>query len=143
MERQVYRLITPQIRGFAAKAAVTVPDGWVARFSPPPRTLAQNAGTHVLYEIIAAALPQDDAAGWKAHCKLHFGVPILRAEDPDFRAAYDAAVKPLMYEQKLAVMRYWPVTSLMDKSQINRYIAALQDDFARRGVVLELTEAAA
>ncbi|MFA5633145.1 MAG: hypothetical protein WC997_16680 [Porticoccaceae bacterium] len=142
MERQVYRLLTPQIRGFAAKAAVTVPDGWVARFSPPPRTLAQNAGTHVLYEIIAAALPEDDAVGWKAYCKLHHAVPILRAEDPEYREIYDNTIKLMSYEQKLLIMREFPATSRMDKSQINRYIAALQDDFARRGVVLELTEAA-
>jgi len=142
MERQVVPLTNPQARVFAAKLATTVPEGWVARFTPAPRTMAQNAGTHVLYEIIANTLREDDAAGWKCYCKLHHGIPILRAEDPQFREAYDSAIKPLPYERKLMVMRYWPVTSLMDKDQIGRYIAAMQADFEPRGVALELREAA-
>lgn len=138
MERQVYRLSGPTARGFAAKAVVSAPDDWVVRIGPPPRTLAQNAGTHVLYEIIAAALPEDDALGWKCYCKLHHGVPILRAEDDLFRETYDSAIKRLPYEKKLALMRYLPVTSLMDKKQINKYIDALRADFEPRGVILEL-----
>src|SRR5690554_3452481 len=138
MERQVYRLTGSQARGFAAKAVVSAPEDWVVRIGPPPRTLAQNAGTHVLYEIIAAALPEDDALGWKCYCKLHHGVPILRAEDEQFRETYDATIKGLPYEKKLALMRYLPVTSLMDKRQINKYIEALQADFEPRGVILEL-----
>lgn len=141
MERQIFRL-NQRSRPFAAKAVVSAPDDWVVRITPPPRTLAQNAGTHVLYEIIAAALPEDDAAGWKRYCKLHHGVPILRVEDPQFRDAYDKSIKSLPYETKLAIMTYWPVTSLMDKDQISRYIAALQADFEPRGVRLELRAAA-
>src|SRR5690606_3756692 len=138
MERQVYRLSGPTARGFAAKAVVSAPDDWVVRIGPPPRTLAQNAGTHVLYEIIAQALPEDDALGWKCYCKLHHGVAILRAEDSEFREIYDTTIKGMTYEQKLKVMRYFPVTSLMDKKQINKYIEALQADFEPRGVILEL-----
>lgn len=141
MERKTY-IITPNSRPFIAKAAFEYPEGWQVRFQQPPRTGAQNAGTHVLYEIIANILREDDAAGWKCYCKLHHGVPILRAEDPQFREAYDSAIKPLSYERKLLVMRYWPVTSLMDKDQIGRYITALQTDFEPRGVNLELRAAA-
>jgi len=143
MERQVYTLTTPQVRGFAAKAVVSAPDGWTVRISPPPRSGAQNAATHVLYEMIAQAFPHDDAAGWKRYCKLHFGVPILRAEAPDFREAYDKSIKPLPYETKLAVMAYWPVTSIMDRSQIARYIDAIRADFEPRGVILDLEGATA
>lgn len=143
MERQVIPLTNPRAREYATKIVTTAPDGWVARITPPPRTLAQNAGTHVLYEIIASALPEDDAAGWKRYCKLHHGVPILRVEDPQFRDAYDKSIKPLSYETKLAIMTYWPVTSLMDKGQISRYIDALRADFEPRGVILELDEVAA
>ena len=143
MERQVYTLTTSQVRGFAAKAVVSAPDGWTVRITPPPRTGAQNAGTHVLYEIIAQALPEDDAAGWKRYCKLHHGVPILRAENPEFREAYDAAIKPLPYEAKLAIMKYFPVTSLMDKGQVGRYIDAMREHFEPLGVILELDGVAA
>lgn len=143
MERQVYTLTTPQVRGFAAKAVVSAPDGWTVRITPPPRTGAQNAGTHVIYEMMAQAFPHDDAAGWKRYCKLHFGVPILRSEDDHFREVYDQSIKPLPYETKLAMMAYWPVTSIMDRGQIARYIDAIRADFEPRGVDLSLNEATA
>lgn len=143
MERKVVPLTNPRAREYAAKLVATAPDGWVARITPPSRTGAQNAGTHLLYEIIAQTLPEDDAAGWKRYCKLHHGVPILRAENPEFREAYDAAIKPLPYEAKLAIMKYFPVTSLMDKGQIGRYIDAMREYFEPLGVILELDGVAA
>ncbi|MFY4004914.1 hypothetical protein [Achromobacter denitrificans] len=103
-----------------------------------PRTPAQNAFSHAWYEEIARALPEDDALGWKCYCKLHHGVPILRAEDDDFRQAYDGAIKGLSYEQKLLAMRVFPVTSRMSTRQLTKYADAVRDDFAARGVLLEV-----
>jgi len=102
-----------------------------------PRSLDQNAISHAWYEQLAAELREDDALGWKCYCKLHHGVPILRAESEDFREAYDAAIKGLTYEQKLKVMRLLPVTSLMSKPQLSAYLEAVQADFGGRGVSLE------
>ncbi|MGE5650929.1 MAG: hypothetical protein ACM34A_12100 [Bacillota bacterium] len=101
------------------------------------RSLPQNAITHVWYEQIARELREDDALGWKCYCKLHHGVPILRAEDDEFRSTYDSVIKPLTYEQKLLAMRCWPVTSIMTKDQLSKFTEAVQADFAKRGVVLE------
>lgn len=101
------------------------------------RSLPQNAITHVWYGQIARELREDDELGWKAYCKLHHGVPILRAEDEEFRTAYDSTIKPMTYEQKLTVMRFWPVTSIMTKEQLSKYAESVQDDFLRRGVRLE------
>lgn len=100
------------------------------------RSLPQNAITHVFYEQIARELKEDDALGWKCYCKLHHGVPILRAEDGEFREVYDLAIKGMTYEKKLKVMRYFPVTSLMSKDQLSRYAKEVQDDFFSRGVIL-------
>lgn len=100
------------------------------------RSLSQNDISHAWYEQMARELREDDTLGWKCYCKLHHGVPILRAEDDDFRASYDAAIKGLTYEQKLLVMRLLPVTSLMKKAQLSRYLEAVQADFMGRGVVL-------
>lgn len=100
------------------------------------RSLPQNAITHVFYEQIARELKEDDALGWKCYCKLHHGVPILRAEDGEFREVYDLAIKDMTYEKKLKVMRYFPVTSLMSKDQLSRYAKEVQDDFFSRGVIL-------
>ena len=103
-----------------------------------PRSRAQNAFSHAWYGEIAQALPEDDALGWKCYCKLHHGVPILRAEDEDFRQAYDGAIKSLPYERKLLTMRVFPVTSRMTTRQLTKYADAVREDFAARGVLLEV-----
>jgi len=101
------------------------------------RSLDQNAISHAWYEQIAAELREDSALGVKNFCKLHFGVPILRAEDADFRDFYDAAIKPhLSYEQKVAAMAFVPVTRLMTVKQLSAYLAAMQDHY-RGKVALE------
>lgn len=81
-----------------------------------------------------------EALGWKCYCKLHHGVPILRAEDDEFREAYDGAIKGLTYEQKLLVMRVFPVTSRMTTKQLTKYAEAVRDDFASRGVHLDFPQ---
>lgn len=102
------------------------------------RSIKQNNFSHAWYEQIARELREDDALGWKCYCKLHHGVVILRTEDAEFREAYDTAIKGLTYEQKLQAMRILPVTSLMTKDQLTRYADSVRDDFARRGVMLEV-----
>ena len=106
------------------------------------RSIDQNSISHAWYEQISRELREDDALGWKCYCKLHHGVPILRAEDDDFRKAYDSTIKGMSYEQKLKVMHILPVTSLMTKPQLSKYLEAMQDDFATKGVMLEFPDCA-
>lgn len=106
------------------------------------RSLDQNAISHTWYEQLARELREDNALGWKCYCKLHHGVPILRAEDSEYRETYDSAIKRLTYEQKLIAMRFWPVTSLMTKPQLSRYLELVQADFFAKGVRLEFPEEA-
>lgn len=68
--------------------------------------------------------------------KLRIGVPILRAEDPDFRATYDAAVKALPYEKKLALMAYMPVTSEFKVPQMVAFLDAIERECAQHGIRL-------
>lgn len=107
------------------------------------RSLDQNAISHAWYEQLARELKEDDALGWKCYCKLHHGIPILRAEDEEFRAFYDAALIGLSYEQKLGAMKFVPVTSNMKKPQLSKYLEAMQADFRSRGVALEFPVEAA
>jgi hypothetical protein len=101
------------------------------------RSLDYNALSHCWYIQVANELREDDAAGVKAFCKLHFGVPILRAEDADFREFYDAGMKNVLtYEQKVKAMRFVPVTSLMTQAQFDNYAHQVQDHYAGR-VALE------
>lgn len=94
------------------------------------RSLDQNAISHCFYEQLARELKEDDALGWKCFSKLHFGVPILRTEDAEFREFYDTSIKGMSYEKKLVAMKYLPVTSLMTKTQLSKYLEAMQAHFA-------------
>lgn len=105
------------------------------------RSLDQNAISHAWYEQVARELREDDARGVKRFCKLHFGVPLLRADDEDFREAYDSAIKSsLTYEQKIVAMDVLPVTSRMTTKQISTYMEDLQAHYRQHGVMLEFPE---
>lgn len=104
------------------------------------RSLDQNALAAVWYEQMAREDRQYDALGHKCYCKLHHGVPILRAEDAEYRAFYDGAIKGLTYEQKLAAMKFLPVTSLMTTDQLSKYLEAVQADYSARGVHVQFPE---
>ncbi|MFV1689992.1 hypothetical protein VWZ40_00885 [Phaeobacter sp. JH20_21] len=64
----------------------------------------------------------------RAYCKLHFGVPILRAENEAFRQSYDRTMRPLDYETKLAAMKNLdiPVTRLMTVKQMTAFMDEMQ-----------------
>lgn len=101
------------------------------------RSDSQNKISHVWYEQVARELREDDALGWKCFSKLHYGVPILAVEDEQFRAFYNAALRNLTYEQKLAAMKFVPVTSEMTKPQLSKYLEAMQAGFQEQGVKLD------
>lgn len=101
------------------------------------RSPDQNGQSHVWYEQLSRELREDTALGHKSYCKLHHGVPILRAEDAEFRAFYDAAIKRLTYEEKIKAMAYVPITSMFTFPQFQEYLLAMQADFKTRGVLLE------
>lgn len=93
-----------------------------------PRTLPQNSLIYGLYGQISREGGQESIPEVRRRLKLHHGVPILRAEDPEFREAYDAVLKPLTYEQKLKAMDFWPVTSRMNTSQLSQYVASIEKE---------------
>ena len=66
------------------------------------RSLPQNAITHAWYSQIARELREDDAAGHKRFCKLHFAIPILIAEDEEI----------LALTLKKTLERLWPELTL-------------------------------
>ena len=100
------------------------------------RSIEQNAVMHGWFGQVARELRQDDARGVKRYCKLHFGVPILRAEDEDFRVAYDRVIKPLPYADKLVAMDILPVTSAMTTIQLDTCMTDIRDHYAKQGVML-------
>lgn len=74
----------------------------------------------------------------RAYCKLHFGVPILRAENEAFRQSYDLTMRPLPYEQKLEAIRVMdlPVTRLMTVRQMTAFMDEVQRHWSGLGIRL-------
>lgn len=102
------------------------------------RSMDQSALAEIWYRQVSHELSEDTPEGIKCEMKLRLGVPILRATDDNFRAMWDEKIKGIFtYEQKLALMQYLPVTSLLTVEQMSQYLDNMQKDWARRGVVLE------
>lgn len=102
------------------------------------RSLSANSLWAVWYNQISKRLNEDTPAQVKAFCKLQYAVPILLAEDKEFRAFYENAFKDFNYKQIIFSMRFVPVTSLLSRSQGQRYQTTLQQEYAKRGVQLEI-----
>lgn len=105
------------------------------------RSLDQNAISHAWYQQIATELREQTVLQIKAECKLIYGVPILRAEEEDFRAFSNMALKRLTYEQRLETMKFVPVTSIMTVDQLSQYLVAMQKGYQGR-VALSFPEEA-
>lgn len=101
------------------------------------RSLDQNAIAHAWFSQIANELREQTALQVKAECKLTIGVPILRAEDEDFRKFYDNSIRLMTYEDKLAAMSFLPVTSLMTVKQLSQFLVGMQETYRKRDVALE------
>ena len=104
------------------------------------RSLAQNR-TQWQWFRDAQAQGDQKAWEWRAYCKLHFGVPILRRDSLDYREKYDSILKPLEYEKKLALMVEpfdFPVTSGMTVIQHGEYLDRVREHFESLG--FELTD---
>jgi hypothetical protein len=103
------------------------------------RSLKQNRLSRLWLNEIAEQLGDQTPEEVRGYCKLTIGVPILRAENETFRAKYDAIVKPLPYEDKLALMMEpldFPVSRLMTTKQATAYLDGVHRHFAEKGIVL-------
>jgi len=108
------------------------------------RSLSQNALAWKWAGEIAAHYGDRTANEVHAHNKLHHGVPIRRETDPAFAEVYDARIKPLTYEAKLALMAPpidLPVTRDMRVREMVRFMDAVREAWSARGVVLTDPEA--
>lgn len=102
-----------------------------------PRSLPQNALSHVWYGEIGRQDGEYSTVRARRFCKLHFGVPIKRATDEQFRLFWDTHIKQrLTTEEKEEAMDFVAVTSTMNKAQMTEYLTEVQAHFAQRGVIL-------
>jgi hypothetical protein len=87
----------------------------------------------------AEAQGDSTAEEYRGYCKLHFGVPILRNQDDDFKAAYDEVIRPLSYEKKLKAMMIpldFSVSRLMTTKQFSEYTKCIYEHFTSKGIKL-------
>lgn len=100
------------------------------------RSINQNDQAHVWYGEVSKALREDSPLGVKCESKLACGVPLLCATDPDFREMWEG-FSVLTHEQKLALMKWLPVSSLMPVDVASDYLEELRAYWENRGVMLE------
>lgn len=115
------------------------PNGTVFYFeqTEPKRSLPQNAILHKWCNQVDKQLGLK-VGDTKRYCKLHFGVPILRAEDDEFRRLYDKVIlNGLTYEEKIEAMDILPVTRRMKKKQMGRLLDSMQGHYAEMDIRLE------
>lgn len=103
------------------------------------RTLRQNKLQRLWINEIAEQLGDQTPEEVRGYMKLTIGVPILRESHEDFRERYDAVIKPLPYEQKLALMMEpidLPVTRLMSAKEHTAYLDGVHRHFSEKGIAL-------
>ena len=102
------------------------------------RSLDKNALSHVWYADISRHKQDWTPIEARCYCKLHFGVPILLAENEEFAAHYNKFVRyQATYEEKLEFMMFCDVTSLMNQPQMTDYLNQVQLYWRNDGLFLE------
>jgi hypothetical protein len=98
------------------------------------RTRDQNALQWLWATEAANQLGDRHADELQRDWKLRHGVPILREDNAAFRDSYDAHIRPLPYEQKVAFMDMIDVTSAMKVKQMVRFLDAVQRECLEQGL---------
>lgn len=117
---------------------VTIENGLVEKRSNDQNRL-QRLWVNELAEQDTQGLTAEE---YRAYIKLHFGVPIMRNEDDDFRQAYDTKIRDrYSYEQKLEFMAIpfdFPVTRLMTVKQHKRFLDDVYVHYTSKGYRLTI-----
>lgn len=101
------------------------------------RSIPQNDISHAWYDLISRFLGDRTPLEAKCESKAWCGVPILLAEDQDYREQYESMIKSrFTVEEKLKIMEWYPVTSVMEKDQFSQYLESMREYWGRIGVQL-------
>lgn len=124
-------------RAYEEMKALFYKDKYVqVKFNSGKRTLDQNALIHVWYSQIDNKLGQNDT---EEQFKYMYGIPILEVDEEhrEYVAMIRGKLSQLFWEERLAFMKYVPVTSLMDTKQLSEYGDTMQREMAKEGLILE------
>lgn len=101
------------------------------------RSNKQNKLQRQIISIVQSQLNDQSKEEIRAYIKLHFGVPILRNDDDEFKSKYDSTLLNLSYEQKLLCMSVpldFPVTRIMTVNQKTRFLDDVIKYYSERGI---------
>lgn len=126
------------LREYIKNLDLTKPLKVTIELAKKQRGLNANALSHVWYSHIAKETGEIEL-DIKSECKLDYGIPILRGEDPEWNEFYDTTgLEKLTRERQLKMMKFVPVTSQMSPEQMCRYLNAMQQSYAMNwGIILE------
>lgn len=105
---------------------------------PEKRTLDQNSMINALYGQVASQAEDLAVIDVRRYCKLHYGIPLLRANSVTFNQFYVAAIIGMEYEQKIMLMDYMDVTSAKEFSvkMGTEYIDTIIREYSKQGYSL-------
>ena len=128
---ETYFLAQVGARRLAGKSATV-------QFVPEKRSLPQNSYIWKLYGQIATQAEDLTVVDVMRYCKLHYGIPLLRANNPEFQAFYDANLKGLSYEAKIMLMDYMDVTSRKEftKEMGSEFLDTIIREYSKQGYSL-------
>ena len=108
------------------------------------RSLNQNNLAHKWYAQAANWLGDQEAWEVRAECKLFIGIRLLVTENEDFREQWGRLIKDrFTVEEKLMLMTEphdYPVTRIMSKPQMGRYMDSVYRKYKEQGVPLSEPE---
>lgn len=127
-------LLTTYLKGRKRPFTVEITEG-------RDRSTEQNRLAFKWYAEISEQTGED-REDVRARCKLEIGIPILREAHDKFRSTYDKLVRPLPYDEKLTLIRdtEMPVTSLMNVTEMSRYLDLVFRRHSELGIVLTIPE---
>ena len=108
------------------------------QFLEADRTSNQNSMIYALYGEIARQVEDKTVQDVRNECKLFYGVPIMRASDPEFRAMWDEALlgDKAPHEKELDLMTYMDITSKFTKKMASEYLDTIIIEYGKRGFAL-------
>ena len=142
MSKYTYRIDNiQQLRDFLTKLSKL--DNWPLEITvdDAPSNKRSNEQNRLQRKWINELEQQGDmrSEDYRAYCKLHLGVPILRNTSDEFKARYDSVVRHLPYETKIELMKIpfdFPVTRIMNKKQKSQYLDAVYQYWTSKGFAL-------
>ncbi len=93
------------------------------------RSLDQNSAIRMCYKQIFESRDDMTLIDVERDCKLRFGVPIRRANDPIDEWIYSEILPKLDYERQLKIMDTFAVTSKMSTEECRQYIDIMMIEY--------------